>query len=154
MLRPYCCRDIFQFHPGHGGGQCGPHRPRPQLSPQEPRHAHYANLGRNNRPQSFFMINENVYFILQSKRLFLQWLPWLLRYNRPSKKITMKSILMDHKMAAKISKYSSVPNSPIHQKIQVHENGVNGTSGLPNGNFRLVYDIIILSFRVKLLILS
>ena len=33
-------------------------------------------------------------------------------------------------MAAKISKYNSVPNSPIHQKVQVHENGV------PNGNFR------------------
>ena len=80
----------------------------------------------------------NSFLFLQSKRLFLQWLPWLLRYNRPTKKITMKSILMDHKMAAKISKYSSVPNSPIHQKIQVHENGVNGTTGVPNGNFRLV----------------
>merc|ERR550539_301869 len=54
----------------------------------------------------------------------------------------MKSILMDHKMAAKISKYSSVPNSPIHQKIQVHENGVNGTSGLPNGNFRTLDDML------------
>ena len=39
-------------------------------------------------------------------------------------------------MAAKISKYNSVPNSPIHQKVQVHENGV------PNGNFRYIEYII------------
>ena len=60
-------------------------------------------------------------------------------------------------MAAKISKYSSVPNSPIHQKIPVHENGVNGTIGVPNGNFRwvyYVYNFIILRFRLKLLIFS
>ena len=64
----------------------------------------------------------------QIKRVFLQWLPWLLRYNRPNKKITIKSIMIENKMATKISKFSSVPSSPIHQKI--HENG------LPNGTFR------------------
>ena len=134
ILRPNWCRDIFQLHPGDGGRQRRPHRPGPQLSPQEPGHPQHANLGRSKTHLSY----SKVFLFLQSKRLFLQWLPWLLRYNRPTKKITMKSILMDHKMAAKISKYSSVPNSPIHQKIQVHENGVNGTCGVPNGNFRSV----------------
>jgi len=62
-----------------------------------------------------------------SKRVFLQWLPWLLRYNRPTKKITMKSILMENKMAAKISKCCSTPSSPLHQKLQGMENGaLNG----------------------------
>jgi len=62
------------------------------------------------------------------KRVFLQWLPWLLRYHRPNKKITIKSIMMENKMASKISKFSSVPSSPIHQKVQ--ENGIS------NGTFR------------------
>ena len=72
---------------------------------------------------------------LQIKRVFLQWLPWLLRYNRPNKKITIKSIMMENKMAAKISKFSSVPSSPMHQKIQ--ENG--HTTVIPNGTFRSVF---------------
>ena len=37
----------------------------------------------------------------QARRVFLQWLPWLLRYSRPAKKITRKSILMENKLAAK-----------------------------------------------------
>ena len=70
----------------------------------------------------------------QIKRVFLQWLPWILRYSRPNKKITIKSIMIENKMASKISKFSSVPSSPIHQKI--HENG----HGLSNGTFRWVID--------------
>lgn len=35
---------------------------------------------------------------LQVRTLFLQWLPWLLRMNRPGKPITRKSILMNNRM--------------------------------------------------------
>lgn len=35
---------------------------------------------------------------LQVKTLFLQWLPWILRMERPGKKITRKTIMMNNKM--------------------------------------------------------
>ena len=34
----------------------------------------------------------------QVRTLFLQWLPWLLRMNRPGKPITRKTILMTNRM--------------------------------------------------------
>ena len=93
-------------------------------------------------PQTLFVRSDiwGPWFLLQKwkenyfqiKRVFLQWLPWILRYSRPNKKITIKSIMIESKMASKISKFSSVPSSPIHQKI--HENG----HGLSNGTFRWV----------------
>ena len=93
-------------------------------------------------PQTLFVRSDiwGLRFLLQKwkenyfqiKRVFLQWLPWILRYSRPNKKITIKSIMIENKMASKISKFSSVPSSPIHQKI--HENG----HGLSNGTFRWV----------------
>ncbi len=30
--------------------------------------------------------------------MFLHWLPWLLRMNRPKKKITRKTIMMNNRM--------------------------------------------------------
>ena len=32
------------------------------------------------------------------RSVFLQWLPWILRMDRPGKKITRKSILMSNRM--------------------------------------------------------
>ena len=37
---------------------------------------------------------------LQIKSAFLQWLPWILRMNRPQKKITRKTIMMNNRMRA------------------------------------------------------
>ena len=47
-----------------------------------------------------FRISDDQYFS-QARRLLLQWLPWILRYHRPQKKITRKSILIENKLAAK-----------------------------------------------------
>ena len=43
----------------------------------------------------------NDQYFSQARRLLLQWLPWILRYHRPQKKITRKSILIENKLAAK-----------------------------------------------------
>jgi len=59
-----------------------------------------------------------------ARRVFLQWLPWLLRYSRPAKKITRKSILMENKLAAKCC---SGPPSP-HIAHLANYAKVNGTS--------------------------
>ena len=32
------------------------------------------------------------------RSVFLQWLPWILRMNRPRKKITRKTIMMNNRM--------------------------------------------------------
>ena len=32
------------------------------------------------------------------RSVFLQWLPWMLRMNRPRKKITRKTIMMNNRM--------------------------------------------------------
>jgi nicotinic acetylcholine receptor len=37
-------------------------------------------------------------FNLEVESVFLHWLPWLLRMNRPKKKITRKTIMMNNRM--------------------------------------------------------
>ena len=39
-----------------------------------------------------------VYHLLKVRSVFLQWLPWILRMNRPRKKITRKTIMMNNRM--------------------------------------------------------
>ena len=51
----------------------------------------YPNFSRLNM---FF----KVFFFLQVRILFLQWIPWLLRMSRPGEKITRKTILIQNKM--------------------------------------------------------
>ena len=36
--------------------------------------------------------------LLQVRVVLLQWLPWVLRMNRPGKKITFRTIMMSNKM--------------------------------------------------------
>ena len=35
---------------------------------------------------------------VQVRSVFLQWLPWVLRVNRPRKKISRKTIMMNNRM--------------------------------------------------------
>jgi len=67
-----------------------------------------------------------------AKKVLLQWLPWLLRYNRPSRKITRKSIQMENRLAAKCC---SGPPSPHLTHMQSYAK-TNGTSngGLDNSH--------------------
>ena len=41
---------------------------------------------------------KSLQYCLQVRSVFLQWLPWLLRMNRPRKKISRKTILMNNRM--------------------------------------------------------
>ena len=38
------------------------------------------------------------FLLLQVRTLFLQWLPWILRMQRPGKPITRKTIMMTNRM--------------------------------------------------------
>ena len=45
-----------------------------------------------------FIITIIFIFFFQVRTLFLQWLPWLLRMQRPGKPITRKTIMMTNRM--------------------------------------------------------
>jgi len=43
-----------------------------------------------------------MYFLLQVRIVFLQWMPWLLRMSRPGDKITLKAMAATAKMRDQI----------------------------------------------------
>ena len=45
-----------------------------------------------------YIANHFMLYYIQVRTLFLQWLPWLLRMQRPGKPITRKTIMMTNRM--------------------------------------------------------
>ena len=85
---------LFQRHNVHGGRQRSDHHPRAQLSPPPGGHSRDARLGILDFLHKYCSIAACV----QVQKIFLQWIPWMLRMSRPGEKITRKSILMQKKI--------------------------------------------------------
>ena len=90
-------RHLLQLHHDDGGVVCGAYRCSSELPSSHGRDAWHASMG--NFPECLtpkcWSFTDKTF---QVRTLFLQWLPWILRMQRPGKPITRKTIMMTNRM--------------------------------------------------------